>query len=81
MSLITLRLNNCDKAVREGPFSLQYVPDWFVKQQQVERWYDDDYYYDDNKHIEWYYKKRIKEKLWVDKTMFMRSSVGIFLTV
>ena len=67
--------------MREGPFSLQYVPDWFVKQQQVERWYDDDYYYDDNKHIEWYYKKRIKEKLRVDKTMFMRSSEGIFLTI
>ena len=53
--------------MREGPFSLQYVPDWFVKQQQVELWYDDDDYYDDNKLIEWYYKKRIKEKLWIKR--------------
>ena len=39
----------CDEAVRDHSFSLQYVPNWFVTQQQVKIWHDDsEYYYDDN---------------------------------
>ena len=66
--------------MREGPFSLQYVPDWFVKQQQVELWYDDNDYYDDNKPVEWYYKKRIKEKLWIKRCLcgLVRASESCF---
>ena len=37
----------------EDPSSLEYVPDWFVTQQQIELWDDDDEYYDDDKIIEW----------------------------
>ena len=36
----------CDKAMRNGPSSLQYVPDWFVSKEGVYMWHDD--YYDDN---------------------------------
>ena len=35
----------CDKAVRDDPSSLQYVPDWFVTREGTYMWHDD--YYDD----------------------------------
>ena len=61
----------CDSLVRDDPFSLQFVPDWFVTQQQVKLWHDDDDYYDDNEIIDWYdgyqkqkaQKAKIKEEL------------------
>ena len=28
----------CDKAVKKDDYSLQFVPDWFVKQQHIEQW-------------------------------------------
>ena len=46
-------------------FSLQYVPDWFVTQQQVKIWPDDDNgYCKDDELIERYngYKKRMVQK-------------------
>ena len=56
----------CDKVVKDDSSSLQYVPDWFVTQQQIDLWYDG-YYDDDRDHctddkdkfFEWYdgYKK------------------------
>ena len=54
----------CDKAVRDYPFSLRFVPDWFVTQQQIDVWYDDDYVYNDNEMINWYdgYKRRKVQK-------------------
>ena len=50
--------------MRDYLFSLQFVPDWFVTQQQIDKWYDDDYVYNDNEMIEWYegYKKRRAQK-------------------
>ena len=33
----------CDKAVKDDPSFLRFVLDWFVKQQQIDVWYDDDY--------------------------------------
>ena len=44
----------CDKAARDYLFSLQYVPDWLVTQQQIDTWYDDDYVCDDSGMINWY---------------------------
>ena len=52
-------------------FSLQFVPDWFVTQQQIDVWYDDDDIYNDNEMIKWYngyktqkvQKAKIKEEL------------------
>ena len=59
------------KAVRDDYFSLQFVPDWFVTQQQIKSWHDDDDYCIDDEVIGWYdgYKKckaqkaKIKEEL------------------
>ena len=36
----------CDKAVKDDPSSLQFVPDWFGTREGVDMWYDD--YYDDD---------------------------------
>ena len=41
----------CHKAVWEDSLSLQYVPDWFVTQQQMELGDDDDDDYDDDNEI------------------------------
>ena len=50
----------CNKAVKDDPFSLQFVPDWFVSQQQLDVWYGDDYWYNDDDITECYegYKKQ-----------------------
>ena len=61
----------CEKAFWEDTCSLQYVPDWFVTQQQLKLWHDDTYYYNNDKLIEWYdgyqkhkaQKAKIKEEL------------------
>ena len=54
----------CDKAVKIGPSSWEYVSDWFVTQGQVKTWHDDDDYCNDNELIKWYdgYKKRKVQK-------------------
>ena len=54
----------CDKVVRNYLFSLKFVPDYFVTQQQIDEWYNDDYVYNDNEMSEWYedYKKRKAQK-------------------
>ena len=54
-----------DKAVKDDPSSLQFAPDWFVNEQQLDVWYYDDYWYhDDDDIIEWYegYEKRKTQK-------------------
>ena len=54
----------CNKAVEDDPSSLQYVPDWFVTQQLLDVWFDDDYWYHDDEIIEWHedYKKQKAQK-------------------
>ena len=42
----------CDKAVEEDPGLLEYVPDWFVTQEQIDPRGDDGDYYDDDELIE-----------------------------
>ena len=50
---------------------MQFVPDWFVTEQQIKIWHDSDNWHDDDELIEWYdgYKKhkaqkeKIKEEL------------------
>ena len=53
------------------PLSLQFVPDWLVTQQQIDRWYNDHYVYNDDELNKWYeghqkrksQKAKIKEEL------------------
>ena len=55
----------CDKAVEEDPYSLQYVPDWFVTREGVYMWYERGKYCDDKDNFfKWYdsYKKRRTQK-------------------
>ena len=54
----------CDKAVKDDPYSLFGVPDWFATQQQIDLWYDDYYWYYDDEIIEWYnvYQKQKAQK-------------------
>ena len=44
----------CNKTVRNNPCTLKYVPDWFVTQQQLKLWHDEDYYCNNNKVIKVY---------------------------
>ena len=54
----------CIRAVEAGLGLLGYVSDWFVTQQQIKVWRDDDEYCDDDELIEWRddYQKRRAEK-------------------
>ena len=54
-----------DKAVEEDLCLLEYVPDWFVRQEQIDLWHDDDDYYDNDVLIEWHedYQKRKAQKV------------------
>ena len=60
----------CDKVAKDDPYSLQYVPDWFVTQQQIDVWDDDDCAYNDYL-IERYdsYKKRKGQKAQIKKEL------------
>ena len=55
----------CDDVVRMDSYSLLFVPDWFVTQEQLGIWYDDDEYCNDDENIGWYkgYQKRKAQKV------------------
>ena len=61
-------------AVRHYPYSLQYVPDWFVTQQQIKIWYDNNYVDKNERLSKWYdgvydrYKKRKARKAKIKKS-------------
>ena len=59
----------CDDVVRYYRFSLQFVPDWFVTQKQIDTCYDGDYVYNDNEMIKWYeyYKKQKAQRANIKK--------------
>ena len=71
MYLITLKRKKCDDRVQGDSYSLQFVPDWFVTQEQLETWHDDNDYCNDDELIKWYkrhdkrkaQKAKIKEEL------------------
>ena len=55
----------CNKAFEEDFFSLKFIPDCFVTQQQIKRWYDDYFYDEDYDDVpEWYegYQKHTAQK-------------------
>ena len=55
----------CDDMVQGDSYSLQFVPDWFVTQEQLETWDDDNDYCNDDELIKWYrrYEKRKAQKV------------------
>ena len=55
----------CDDAVWEDPYSLKFVPDWFVTQEQIKIWHDEHDYHGDDELVEWYdgYEKRKAQKV------------------
>ena len=74
-------------AVRDEPFSLQYVPDWFLTQQQIKIWHDDDYYCNYDKLIQWYdsckkrkpQKAEIKDELCLLPGIYQGGGIFVFL--
>ena len=60
-----------NNAVEKEPYSLQYVPDYFVTQEQIDLWHDYDDYCGDDEVIEWYdgYKKRRTQKAQIEKEL------------
>ena len=71
----------CDKAVKDDPYSMQFVHDWFIRREWVDMWHDD--YYDDGRHwddddddgedkfCQWYdgYKKQKFQKVKIKKEL------------
>ena len=54
----------CDEAVGSEPYSLQFLSDWFVTQEQIKIWDNDDDYYDDDELTEWsddYHKRKVQK--------------------
>ena len=54
----------CIRAVEADLGLLEYVPDWFVAQRQIDLWHDHDHWHDDDKLTKWYegYQKRKAQK-------------------
>ena len=52
----------CDKAFEEDFFSLKFIPDWFVTQQQIKIWYHDYSYEDDCDEVFCWYDGYQKQK-------------------
>ena len=77
----------CNKVIEVDPFSLQYVPDWFVTQQHVNLWHDDGEYHDDDELINWHdgYQKskakkaKIKKELMLLFGIHQDGTIGVFL--
>ena len=53
-----------DDVEQRDSYSLRFVPNWFVTQEQLEIWHGDDDYCTDDEIIEWYkrYEKRKAQK-------------------
>ena len=44
----------CIRAVEADLGLLEYVPDWFVAQRQIDLWHNHDHWHDDDKLTKWY---------------------------
>ena len=75
----------CERAIEEYPGALEFVPDWFVTQQQLKIWGDADDYFHNNELIKWYegYQKRkaqsakIKEELILLLGIYHIGGIGV----
>ena len=61
----------CDDVAQRDSYSLQFFPGWFVTQEQLEMWHDEDDYCNDLVLIEWYkrYEKRKAQKASIKKEL------------
>ena len=61
----------CIRTVESVLGLLEYVQDWFVTQQKIKIWCDDDEYCDDDELIKWYdgYKARKAQKAKIKKEL------------
>ena len=73
----------CNKAVYKYPWLLKYLPDWFVTQQQLKLWHDDDYYCNDDEIIKWYDgdKKRKAQKVKLKEVLMPISWQYIYIYI
>ena len=72
----------CDKAVRDKPSLLRYIPDWFVTRERVAMWYDGSEYCDDDdkdNFFKWYkgYKKRKAQKASIKEEFMAKSQASM----
>ena len=65
----------CDDVVRRDSYSLQFVPNWSVTNEQINGWRDDDEYCDDDDDelIEWYngYQRRKAQKASIKEELML----------
>ena len=54
----------CKRAIEADIYTLVFCSNWFVTQEQMKSWHDDDYYCNDDRMIRWYdgYQKRKAQK-------------------
>ena len=60
------------EAVQKRLCLLKYLPEWFVTQQEIKIWHDDDEFCNDDKLIKWYndYKKRKAQEASIKKSSY-----------
>ena len=60
-----------DDVEQRDSYSLRFVPNWFVTQEQLEIWHGDNDYCTDDEIIEWYkrYEKRKTQKASIKKEL------------
>ena len=64
----------CDEAVACNPYTLKYVPNWFVAEEPT--WYDDN-----DELFKWYegYEKRMTHKAKTEEELILVIGIGVFL--
>ena len=62
-----------NKAIKEDPWFLTDVPDWFVTRQKIKIWHDNDDYCDYDEIIECFegYQKRKSQKAQIKKELML----------
>ena len=73
----------CDKAVRDKPSLLRYVPDWLVRRERVAMWCDGSEYCDDDDDKDNFfkrykgYKKRKAQKASIKEELMAKSQASM----
>ena len=64
----------CNETIEVCPWSLEYIPDWFVTRDGVDMSYDDVDYYDEDNFFKWHkdYKRRKAQKVSIKGELMQR---------